>query len=207
MTENLLLPVDERRQSGRAGAGRDQFERVVVLPHGPRRLGREAAVFRRCLVPRLPRAVHLVAEAPRADVVRRGMAVGAAEVGQRGAARMVAILEQAPRLVHAARAEVDRHHRRRPGLGAPVHEIIRADLVRLGRVPREVEAARTLFARANAVLPVVGGNEIPSGVAHDGDGHLAGQLDDVRAPAVRVRGGMPRLVDAGVDAAAEMLDE
>ena len=45
----------------------------------------------------LPRAVHLVAEAPELDAVRLLAAVAAAEVGQRGAAGMVAVLDQVAR--------------------------------------------------------------------------------------------------------------
>ena len=61
--------------------------------------------------------------------------------------------------------------------------------------------------RADAVLPAVARDEVAAGVAHDRRAELADQLEHVGAEAVLVGGGVRRLVDAGVDAAAHVLDE
>ena len=81
-------------------------------------------------------------------------------------------------------------------------------LVGLGRHPGEIEPARPLLRRADAVLPVVAGDEIAARIAHDGRRRA-------RAPAPARPGGsrcasavgMTGLEDAAIDAAAEMLDE
>ena len=57
-------------------------------------------------------------------------AVGRAQVGQRRAGGVVGVLEQVERLLDAAGAEVDRHHRLDAGLPAPADELVEADLVR-----------------------------------------------------------------------------
>ena len=82
-----------------------------------------------------------------------------------------------------------------------------ADLVGLGRVPSEIKSRRPLLARANAVFPIVGGDEIAAGIANDRDLEFANEVDDVLAHPVRVGAFMVGLVDAGVDRAPEMLEE
>ena len=57
------------------------------------------------------------------------------------------------------------------------------------------------------VLPAVVGDEVAAGIAHDRGPELADQLGDVAAEAVLVGGRVVGLVDAGVDAAAHVLDE
>ena len=71
----------------------------------------------------------------------------------------------------------------------------------------KVEAPRPLGDRADAVLPAVAGHEVAARVADRGDAQLADQREHVLAEPVRIGGGMPRLVDAGVDAASHVLDE
>ena len=124
-----------------------------------------------------------------------------------GAAGMVAVLDQVARGIAAARAEVDRQHRLDVGGAAPVDEFVGAELVGLGRHPGEIEPARPLVHRADAVLPVVAGDEVAAGIAHDGRRQLAHQRQHVAAEALGVGGGMAGLEDAAIDAAAEMLDE
>ena len=94
-----------------------------------------------------------------------------------------------------------------PALRRPGDELVGADLVGLDRAPGEVEPRRPLLARADAVLPVVGGHEVAARVAHDGDAELARQLEHVAAEAVLVGGRVARLVDAAVDGAPHVLDE
>ena len=134
-------------------------------------------------------------------------AVRAAQVGQRGAARMVAVLDQVARGVRTARAEVDREHRLDAGRPAPVDELVGAERVGLGRQPGEVEPRRPALARSDPVLPVVARDEVAAGIAHDRRRQLVHQRQHVAAEPALVRLGMPGLEDAPVDAAPEVLDE
>src|SRR6185369_7816664 len=77
----------------------------------------------------------------------------------------------------------------------------------LGRHPREVEPGGTILDRADAVLPVVPGDEIAARVAHDRRRELTHQREHVFAKASPVRLRVTGFVDAAIDAAAEMLDE
>jgi hypothetical protein len=175
--------------------------------HGAGGLGGQPAVLAGRLVAGLPGAVHLVAQAPHPDVVRLLGAVGDAQVGQRGARRVVGVLEQVEGLGDAAGAEVDGHHGLHARLAAPADELVDADLVRLGAVPGQVEPARAPVDRADAVLPSVAGDEVAAGVADGGHAQLPGQVEHVAAEAVLVGRGVAGLVDAGVDAAPEVLHE
>ncbi len=159
------------------------------------------------LVADLPGPVHLVAEAPVLDAERLGAAVRLAQVAPVAAGRTVDVFDEVARLVEPARSEVDRQHHLGAGRLAPFREFVHADRVRFGRVPGEVEPGRALFARADAVLPVVGGHEIAAGIANDRHVQFPDEVDDVAAHAVRVGGRMAGLVDAGVDGAAEVLEE
>src|SRR6185437_5293239 len=149
----------------------------------------------------------LVAEAPESDVKRIGVAVALAQVAPVRTGRTVDVFDEVASLVEAARAEVDGEHRRRADGLAPVDEFVDADGVAVGGMPGEVEAGRALVARADAVFPVVGRDEIAARIADVGNLEVAHELGDVAAHAVLVGGRMPRLVDAGVDGAAEMLEE
>ena len=80
---------------------------------------------------------------------------------------MVAVFDQAPRIVRPARAEIDRQHRLDVREPAPVDELVGAERIRLERQPGELHAARALLDRADAVLPIVAGDEVPAGIAHD----------------------------------------
>src|SRR5690606_18085069 len=164
--------LPERRLVRRRRPGRDELDRRVDEPHEARRLRGEAPVLVRGLVPDLPVAVHLVAEAPQAEAERVGRAVRAALVRQRGAARVVAVLEELGRLGGAARAEVDGHHDLEARTLGPARELVQAHLVRLDAVPRGVEPHGPLLARTYGVLPAEPGDEVPPGVAHDGRAEL-----------------------------------
>ena len=135
------------------------------------------------------------------------VAVLLAQVAPVAAGRAVDVFDEIARLVEPARAEVDREHHLGADGVAPVGEFVHADGVGVRRVPGEVEPRRPLFARADAVFPIIGGNEIAAGIAHDRNLEVAHELGDVAAHAVRVGGRMTGLVDAGVDRAAEMLEE
>ena len=205
--EHDALPGAEGRHRARRGAAGGQLDRRIDQLHHLGGFGGDPAVFGRGLVLHLPRAVHLVAEAPELHAVRLGPAMLAAQVGERRAAGMVAVFDQMARRIGAARAEVDREHRLDAGGAAPVDELVGSEGVRLGRLPGQVQAARALLDGADAVLPVVAGDEVAARVAHDGGRELAHQLEHVAAEAARVGGGVAGLVDPAIDAAAEMLDE
>src|SRR5690606_21820674 len=66
---------------------------------------------------------------------------------------------------------------------------------------------RPLGDRADAVLPAVAGDEVPAGVAHHADPELPGQVENVASESSIVGGGVTRLKDTSVDAAAHVLDE
>jgi hypothetical protein len=139
--------------------------------------------------------------------VRLLPAVLAAEVGQRRAARVVAVLDELAGGVGPAGAEIDRQHGLDAGAAAPVDELVGAEGVGLGRLPSQVEPPRPLLDRPDAVLPVVAGDEVAAWVAHDGGRQLAHQRQHVAAKAPLVGGRVARLPDPLVDAAPEMLDE
>ena len=207
LLEHLRLPRAEGRHRAAGAPAGDELDGRVDELHRLSRLRGEAAVLGGRLLADLPGPVHLVAEAPERDAVRRSVPVRRAQVGARRSTRVVAVLDEGACLVDAARAEVDGQHRLDAGERRPAEELVRPELVRLDRPPREVEPDGPLRARADPVLPVVAGDEVPAGVADGGDAELADEREDVAAEAVVVRRRMARLVDPGVDAAAEVLDE
>ena len=73
--------------------------------------------------------------------------------------------------------------------------------------PGEVAAHRTAVTRSDAVLPAVVGDEVAARVTHHRDAELLCEGEDVAAESVLVGRGVAGLVDPGVHAAAEVLDE
>jgi hypothetical protein len=71
----------------------------------------------------------------------------------------------------------------------------------------EIEPAGTIRDRADAVFPIVTGEKIAAGIAHDRDAELLGEIGDVLAKSLRVRGRMAGLEYAGINAPPHMLDE
>ena len=205
--EDGRLPGAERRHRAVGAAARDELEVRVELAHGPGGLGGQPAVLVRRLVTQLPRAVHLVAQAPHPDAERFLGAVTSAQVGQVGALGVVAVLEQLDRLGHPARPEVDGEHDLQLGLRGPAGELAEAELVRLDRAPRRVQPGRPFGHRAHAVLPAVPRHEVAAGIAHDGDAEFTDEVEHVLPEPVRVRGRVPGLVEARVDVAAHVLHE
>ena len=202
-----VLPGAVGRHAPPRRAGGGELDRGIDPAHHLGRLLRDAAVFGRGLGLHLPRPVHLVAEAPELHAMRLVPAVRAAQLRKRRAAGVVAVLDHVAGRIAAARAEIDRQHRLDVRGAAPVDELVGAELVGLGRHPGEVEPARPLGDGADAVLPIVAGDEVAAGIAHDGRRELAHQLEHVLAEALGVGGRMAGLEDAAIHAAAEMLDE
>ena len=156
----------------------------------------------------LPGAVHLVAEAPELDVEGLGAAVRLAQVAPVAAGRAVDVFEEVAGLIEAARAEVDGEHH----LGVDGRRTSRRIRARRPALLSEVCQARSRRVgrwslRADAVFPVVGRDEVAAGIADHRDIEVLDQLGDVAAHAVLVGGRVAGLVDAGVDGAAEMLEE
>lgn len=205
--EHDTVPVGKAGHAGAGGAAGDEFEGGVELAEGVGGFVGEAAVFLGGFAAGLPGAVHLVAEAPGADVMGRGVAVGVAEVAEFRADGSVTILDELAGGVEAAGAEVDGHHGRGVGGAAPVDEFVGAKVVGLGDAPGVVEAAGAGGAGADAVFPLVGRDEVTAGVAHHGDVEFADEGEHVAAEAMGVCLGVAGLVDAGVNGAAEVFDE
>src|SRR5581483_10011794 len=86
-------------------------------------------------------------------------------------------------------------------------ELVGAEAIGLGRFPGEVEAARPLFDRADAVLPIVARDEIAAGIAHDGEPELAQVRQLVLAERALVCLRMPELNDSARVAGAHVVDE
>ena len=208
VVEDLPVPfhvgVEHVHGAGTAG---DQLDPPVrVLHHLRGLLGPDRVLVRRH-VAELPVAVHLVAQAPQADVVGHLLPVAHPYVGEVRARGTVAILDPVPGFLGRARAEVDREH------GIPVHlaaqpdELVGTESVRLDALPGEFAHSGTQLLRAHAVHPVVAGGEVAAGVPHDGHGLTFHRIHDVRAEPVLVRVLAVRVVHALVDRPADMLQE
>src|SRR5690606_24536731 len=122
-------------------------------------------------------------------------------------ARMVAIFDQIAGRIHPSRSEVDRHHHFGIRLLRPLRKLIRADIVRFDRSPREIGAPWPILERANAVLPILTGYKIAPRITNDRHLQLLYQLDDVLPEAVFICSRMIRLVNAAVHSASQMLDK
>jgi len=188
-------------------AGGHQPDLRVDPLHHLAELGEGAGVFLRRLVADLPVAVHLIADAPVADVMRRGVAVRPAQAGDSRVGGPVAVLDPVPRLAHVAVAAVDDQERLRPHQTAELDELVCAEAVGLDVVPGQVQPRRALRDGADPVAPVVAGGEVAAGVADQGHPQPAQGGDHVRAQAPRVGQRRVRVVDAPVDAAGHVLRE
>jgi hypothetical protein len=74
-------------------------------------------------------------------------------------------------------------------------------------VPGQIQAGGPGFHRADAVLPSIAGHEITARIPNKRDAELVHQLEHVAPEAVLVGKRMVGLVDAAVDAPAQVLDE
>ena len=190
------------------GAAHHQFHVRIDLAHAGGHGGGEHAVVLGGLVAELPRAVHLVAQAPHADIERLVGAVGAATFRQLGAAGHVRVLQQVQGLLQAARAQVDGLHQLvAAGFFQPFRHFVQTKLIGLGGMPCQVQATRPLITRTNAILPAIAGNEIAARIANRGSAEFLDQFDDVLAETVFIGFGVARLIDAVVYAATQMLHE
>ena len=121
---------------------------------------------------------------------------------------MVDVFDEVARLVEPARAEVDRQHHLGAGLFGPVGEFVDADLVGLGRAPGKVEPRRAVGPSGRCRLPSCRPrrNCRPDSGRSGCRASRTRSITSPRMP-LRVGGRMAGLVDAGIDRAAEMLEE
>src|SRR5450759_4522433 len=122
--EDGLFPRSERRHLRTGAAAGDQLDRRIDQAHRLAGFRRQPAVLDRGLLADLPRAVHLVAQAPEPDAVWLGVAVGGPPVRVAAAGRGVAVLDQVAGSIDPARAQVDGEHRL--GAGAVSYTHLRA---------------------------------------------------------------------------------
>ncbi len=137
-------------------------------------------------VPQLPRAPHLVADAPVLHPERLGGAVFDAPAAPQGLRRPVAVLELRGGGVGVAKPRVHRD----PGLGldqpAEAHELVHAEIVVLDAGPGRIRARRTAIAVADAVAPVVAADEIAARPAVDRGSQVLQQSEGVGTQAFDV---------------------
>src|SRR5687768_4406751 len=120
---------------------------------------------------------------------------------------MIAVLEEMPRLVRTARPEIHRKHRLDVRDATPIDELVRAELIRLGGTPCEIETRRALVLRSHSVLPVIAGKKIAAGVAHDRRPELARELEHVAPKATLIRCRMAGFINAAVHTTPHVFDE
>ncbi|MDI2022050.1 hypothetical protein PJL18_02579 [Paenarthrobacter nicotinovorans] len=205
--EDGLLPGPEGGHPGIRAAARDEFNGRIHVSHGLGGFLGQTAVFIGCLVPDLPRAVHLIAEAPELDVERVLVAVLRPEVRPVRASAVVGVLHNGAGFLDSLGAKVDGFHDFGAGLPGPVHEFVQSKGVGLHGVPGAIQAAGPVFPWTDPVFPVVAGDEVAAGVSDNGGAEFLDELEDVLAEAVLVSLRVPGFVNPGVDAAAHVLHE
>ena len=159
------------------------------------------------LVADLPGAVHLVADAPVPDAVRLREAVRRAQPASApSAVGAVAVLHPVARLAHVAVAALTTRYGSAPSARQkPMNSLVPNVFGSMACQARS--SGRAVLDRADAVPPAVAGHEVAARVADVGVAQSPGRLEHVRAQAVGVRQRRARLVDAAVDAPAQVLDE
>jgi hypothetical protein len=97
--------------------------------------------------------------------------------------------------------------RLRTEFAAALDELVGSKAVRLLRAPRQLDPPRSLFARPDAVQPVVVADEVAAPSPEHADAERPQEVEDVAAEASLVGQERAFLVDAAVGTATEMLDE
>src|SRR5271166_2456568 len=134
-------------------------------------------------------------------------AVRPTKLGQRRAARVVAVLYEIGGVLRSARGEVDDEHGLDAGEPAPVDEFVGPESVGLDRLPGIIEALRPFPDRTDAVFPSICGDEVSAGILDDRRTKLLDEIEHVASESPVVGGGVAGLVESAVDAAAQMFDE
>ena len=89
----------------------------------------------------------------------------------------------------------------------PVREFIEAELIAFNNAPGQIYFGRPLVFGAYAVFPVVAGNKIPPGIAHDGNLQFSDQSQGILSQALFIGKRAVRLIDAFIDRPPQMFDE
>ena len=158
-------------------------------------------------MPDLPRPVHLVAQAPVLHLIWFRYAILPPQLAPLRPLLDVAIFHQRRRLLRRPRAQIQSHQRLRPRQLAPRHELVRAKLIRIQRIPRLVQHHRPVLLRPDAVEPVVARHKISAGIPNDRHVDLPNLLQRVFAESVRIRQLRSRIVNALIDRAPKMLEK
>jgi hypothetical protein len=99
----------------------------------------------------------------------------------------VGVLQEVERLKDAAGAEIEREHRLGAQPPTPAREFVQPNLIRLQRIPRQIEPLRPLTPRANPVLPPIAGHEVATWITDGGHAQLAHQAHHVRTEPIPIR--------------------
>ena len=207
LLQDLAIPGEIGRHEGAAGSTGNQLQVRIDDAHLLGGVARLPPVLARLQLADLPGSVHLVAEAPVADVVRPIVAVRSPELAPPRAPIEVAVLDVGDRRFDRAGAEVHAEQRLGAHQAAPLDELVGAELVRLDRVPGAIEHHGPLRFRTDAVEPVVAGDEIAARIANDRHAEILDLARDVGAESFPIGEPGSGLVDAGVDRPAEVLEE
>ena len=120
---------------------------------------------------------------------------------------MVGIFHNVAGLFRAARPEVDRVHQFTAGFLRPFSEFMQPDFIGFGREPGEVQPSGTFFNRADAVLPVKPGDEVPARVANDRHAEFPHGCQDVFAEAHLIGFRVPGFINTAVHGTAEVFNK
>ena len=139
-------------------------------------------------------APGLVADAPELDVVGLRMTVCGAPFAHRRGGGAVGVFDQFARGPRVAEAGIDGDVGIDAEQTAEREELVGADVVRLHGVPDGIEDGRTLVDVADAVAPLVRGDEVAAGKAKDAEAQLLERGDDF--------GRKPSMLSAGMSETA-----
>src|SRR5205823_497080 len=126
----------------------------------------------------------LVAHAPVADVERFRQSVGGTAARERAVALEVAVFDPVAHFARAAAADIAGNVRAGAQVPAEGEKFMRAERIGLDRfAPMNVDGARTVGGRADAVLPVVVIGEASPGPAQNRRMKALERVEHVRATA------------------------
>ena len=137
----------------------------------------------------LPLAIHLVAQAPVANVVRLSVTVRAAQVRPVRIASAVAVFDPGAGLIQRARAHVEADVRLGAKRATVLDELVGPERVRLLGVPGDVESSWSLLDRADTVGPVIAAYEVPTRPAKNRRAERASGIQHVTPEATLVTEG------------------
>ena len=203
--EHGAVPLNIGGHEGAARSAGDELDGGIENAHLPGGVRGFDSVFAGWHVADLPRAVHLITDAPVLHVVRLIVSVRAAQFAPFGSAGHIAVFDQGGRIFRRRRAKVEPEERFGAHGACPRDEFVGAELVGLQRVPCTVEDGGPVLFRAHSIEPVIARNEIAAGVANDGHSQVVNFLDHVGAESIAVSEFRTGIIDSFVDGAAEML--